>query len=172
MSRTRSDGVVKLTYVAALADPTEATLDEANNGVHLHDLLRPDGLDIPQAGQTIDNADAGSSFDKTGRGTYGGSNGTVQLYRDAEVAGDLGWDTLPRGTTGYFIVGRFGGSDGTNADPAQNAYAVGDRIEIVPIDVTTRFMQPIARNQMQRCTVNFSIPDEIHDDAVIVANPV
>lgn len=169
MARTRSDGVIKLDYVETLADPTAPTVLEANGGTSLQDLLRPDGLDVPQAGQTIDNADAGSTFDKTGRGTYGGSNGTAQFYRDAEAAGDVAWDTLPRGTTGYFIIGRFGGSGGTNADPAQNDYAAGDRVEVVPIDVVTRFMQPIARNQMQRFTVNFSIPDDIHDDAVIAA---
>lgn len=93
--------------------------------------------------------------------------GTVQaqfqadFYRDDED--DTAWETLPRGTDGYFIISRFGGT-GTDNLPIAT-----DKVEIWPVKVTSRSMQNLASNQVQMFSVQCSVPVEPNESATVAA---
>lgn len=93
--------------------------------------------------------------------------GTVQaqfqadFYRDDED--DDAWDTLPRGTSGFFIIARFGGT-GTNNKPIAT-----DVVEVWPVKVTSRTMQNLTSNQVQMFSVQCSVPVEPDEDATVAA---
>lgn len=93
--------------------------------------------------------------------------GTVQaqfqadFYRDDED--DDAWDTLPRGTSGFFIIARFGGT-GANNKPIAT-----DVVEVWPVKVTSRTMQNLTSNQVQMFSVQCSVPVEPDEDATVAA---
>jgi hypothetical protein len=93
--------------------------------------------------------------------------GTVQaqfqadFYRDD--ASDDAWDALPRGTDGYFIISRFGGS-GTD-----NLPIAADEVEVWPVKVTSRSMGNMTSNQVLMFSVNCSVPVEPNEAAVVAA---
>lgn len=86
---------------------------------------------------------------------------TGDMYRDDED--DLAWDTLPRGTGGYFIVSRFGGT-GTNQKPLE-----GDGVEVWPVKIVSRTPAALASNTVQTFTVTASVPEEPSENALVAA---
>jgi hypothetical protein len=91
----------------------------------------------------------------TSQGTFSGD-----FYRDdGTTPGDLAWDTLPRGTKGFFIITRYGGVPST----------VGKKCEVWPVQVLSRSMANMANNTVETFTVTCSVPVEPAEDAVVVA---
>lgn len=90
---------------------------------------------------------------------------SADFYRDDET--DTAWDLLPRGTKGYFIIGRAGLS-GTTAGGKPQPDA-GDKVEVWPVQVTSRGAGPITSNTAQMFTLTASVPDEPSEDAVVAA---
>lgn len=88
-------------------------------------------------------------------------SGTVQaqfsadFYRDDTT--DTAWETLPRGTDGFFIISRYGGQG------ANNMPITADVCEVWPVRVTSRSVQNMGSNQVMmfqaQCAVT-SVPDE------------
>lgn len=93
--------------------------------------------------------------------------GTVQaqfqadFYRDDTT--DTAWDTLPRGTTGYFVISRFGGSG------ADRLPIAADEVEIWPVTVTSRTMGNMTSNQVLMFSVTCSVPVEPVEAATVAA---
>src|SRR5690606_30993052 len=98
------------------------------------------------------------------RGTYGGQPFSAVFTNDDTPGGDVAWNTLPRGTTGYFVVSFYGGSgpDGT--------LAVGDIVNVYAIDVYTRKRSPYARNELAVFTVEAAVTEPPHEDVEIVSS--
>jgi hypothetical protein len=166
MSRITFTGKGKLFWVA---DPTAAgtvvtlsapTATQVNTGTNLTGLLRRDGLARPQSGNTIDISDAGSLFNKTGLGTYGGDKVTVQFYRDSATGADIAWPLMAQGNYGFFIVLPFGTA---GASPA-----AGDRCEVWQVGVLNRSMANIADNDAQRFSCDLAVVGIPNDNATLV----
>ncbi len=81
---------------------------------------------------------------------------TADFYRDDED--DLAWDTLPRGTKGFFIISRYGGKPTT-----------GDPCEVWPVTVLSRANANMANNTVQTFTCTCSVPKVPGEDAAVVA---
>lgn len=161
MSRIGSTGNIQLWYLPTVANKAAPTAAEKAAGVNLTGELLRDGLSLPQSGNTIDVAGADSKYNATDAGTYGGDAVTASFFRDSVAADDDAWDTLPRGTRGYFLVARFEGSD--------SSVGTGDRVEVWPIVVISRSNRDIEQDGAYRFDVTCGVPSEPDDDAVMAA---
>jgi hypothetical protein len=85
---------------------------------------------------------------------------TADMYRDTT---DTAWITLPRGTSGYIVISRFGGT-GANLRPA-----IGDKCEVWPIIVTSRAAQNLTNNTAQTFTITCAVPVQPNEAAVLTA---
>lgn len=88
----------------------------------------------------------------TSQGTF-----TADFYKDSST--DTAWTTLPRGTNGFFIIARFGGSPAT----------IGRKCEVWPVTVLSRAMANMTNNAVVTFTVTCSVPVVPGEDAVTVA---
>jgi hypothetical protein len=158
MARTSSTGVIELRYVPTVANKAAPTVAEINAGVDLTPWLTRDGLDTPQGGSTVDVAGASSRYNATQSGSYGGDPISATFFRDTVAGSDTAWATLPRGTAGYFVIGRFGLTP-----------AAGERVEVWEINVISRAMVAIADNEAQRFVASMAVPSEPNDAAVVAA---
>lgn len=163
MSKFVSDGIIQLWYVATIADKTAPSLATVAAGVDLTPFMR--SLDTPLEGSTVDAATAESPYNSTVRGTYGGQPVTGEFTRDDDPTGvnDTAWNTLPFGTEGFFVVARRGGS-GTDG-----ALAVGDLVDVFPIDITSRNPAAYGRNELARFMIQAAVPTPPEFDAELVA---
>ncbi len=139
--------------------PTVAELNDAAV-IELTDFLTDGGVATPLDGSIVDSADMGSRFNKTALGTFGGQPIVLQFYRDFPAASDTAWTTLPRDTTGYYVLSRAGlATPGT--------FAVSDEVESWPLEVASRNPVDVARNDMQQFTTENAIPGEPLEDFVV-----
>lgn len=115
------------------------------------------GLNASTTGQTVPTPTFDSLFEKSIPGTAQGSV-SIDGYRDDVSASDLLWSTLPRGTSGFLLVSRFGGKP-----------VVGSKIEVWPIRVTSRSHQNMASNTAVMFTVTCATPDVAQEDVAVVA---
>lgn len=97
-----------------------------------------------------------TSISGTSQATFSGD-----FYRD-DVA-DTAWETFPRGTEGYVIVSRFGGSG------ADQIPIAGDLVEVWPIKVTSRTAGNMQNNAVQTFTVSAAVNIEPNEAATVVA---
>jgi hypothetical protein len=86
---------------------------------------------------------------------------SADFYRDD--TDDTAWTTLPRGTKGYFIVSRFGGT-GTDQMPIAT-----DVVEVWPVEVTSRTAANMQNNAVQTFTVTCAVNIVPNEAAVVAA---
>ncbi|HXH57724.1 hypothetical protein [Iamia sp.] len=161
MARRGSTEVIRVWYVATLATPSAPSAAAVTAGVDLTPFLTRDGLTTPNSGSTLDVSDASSRQNKTAAGTFGGDPIELKLNRDDTPANDTAWVTLPRGTAGYIVVRRFGGS--------AVAATAAQKVEVWPVEVISRENAPIAENAKQMFTARCAIPGAVFDDATLAA---
>ena len=102
----------------------------------------------------------GDAYNKTASGTFGGQPLTIEMYRETPT--DTAWDALPRATDGFFSIARFGlATPGT--------FAISDEIELWTIEVVSRNPVDVARNEMQRFTIECAVPAKPLEDFAIAA---
>lgn len=162
MAKTILDGVAQLHYVVTI-NPAAPSLALVEAGVDLSGFLRPGGDWSPIEGSTVDAATVDSAFNKTARGTFGGQPFSAMFTNDEDDANDTAWDTLPRGTTGFFVVSYYGGSG------VDGALAVGDIVSAYEIDVYTRKRAAYTRNEVAVFQVDCAVVDEPSEDVALVA---
>ena len=142
-------GVFEIVHVDALAAPATPTAAEIAAGVMLTRFLTDGGLSTPLDGNVADSSDMASAFNQTQLGTYGGQPLTAEFFRDNDT--DTAWDTLPRGTTGWFVFARLGlATPGT--------FASGDDVDVWPIAVASRNPLDVPRGEMQRFMISCAVP--------------
>ncbi len=157
MARLIPNEATKAYFVAtALAafDPSAVAATALTGGVDLTGELVT--LDASARGNTVPTPDFESLFETSVPGTSSATF-TAEFYRDSDA--DDAWTALPRNTEGYFGILRFGGSG------ADGAAATGDEAEIWPVRVTTRAALPLTNNEVQRFSIECSVPIE-PDEAV------
>lgn len=161
MTRYVPEGTMEVWYVATVADPLAPESTELAAGVDLTKFCVGD-LNLPFEGQTADSADLSSRFNKTVEGDFGGAAGSNTFHKEKESADDTAWSTLPRGTAGYLAVAFRGlATPGT--------WAIGDSVDLWPIQILSRAMAQQARNTSTRFAVNIAIPDVPTEDFELVA---
>lgn len=143
------------TTVASIAAPTAAEVAAATDltGFCV-------SLNAASQGNTVPTPSFDTLFETSVPGTVQ-AQFQADFYRDDE--NDDAWDTLPRGTDGFFIISRFGG---TGAD---NLPIATDKVEVWPVKVTSRTMQNMASNQVQMFSVQCSVPVEPSEASTIAA---
>lgn len=143
------------TAVANIAAPTAAEITAATNltGFCV-------SLNAASQGNTVPTPSFDTLFETSVPGTVQ-AQFQADFYRDDED--DDAWETLPRGTDGFFIIARFGGT-GTDNKPIAT-----DVVEVWPVKVTSRSMQNLASNQVQMFSVQCSVPVEPSEDSVVAA---
>ena len=161
MARKGSTGEIRVWFVPTITSTAAPTVAEITAGTDLTPFLTRDGLDTPQGAETIDVSDASSRQNKSAPGTYGGDVITLKCHRDSVNADDDAWTTLVRGTEGYIVVRRFGGSS--------VAVAASQKVEVYPGEVSTRQPDPIAANEDQKFTTQFAVNGAINDSATVAA---
>jgi hypothetical protein len=143
------------TSIASIAAPHVAELAAA---VDLTDYIV--SINAGTQGNTVPTPTLASLFETSIPGTAA-AQFTASMYRDDEE--DLAWLTLPRGTIGYFLISRFGGT-GTD-----NAPVAGQTIEVWPVTVTSRAGDQMTSNTAQTFALTCAVPTEPNEDAVVSA---
>lgn len=143
------------TTVANIAAPTAAEVAAATDltGFCV-------SLNAASQGNTVPTPSFDTLFETSVPGTVQ-AQFQADFYRDDE--NDDAWDTLPRGTDGFFIISRFGGAG------ADNLPIATDKVEVWPVKVTSRTMQNMASNQVQMFSVQCSVPVEPSEASTIAA---
>lgn len=147
-----------LAFLPAVADVSAPTVAEITAGTDLTSFLI--SLNASTQGNTVPTPNISTLFETSIPGTVQASL-TADFYRDDEAAGDTAWTTLPRATSGFFVVQRFGATPGV--DPA-----AADVVEVWPVRVVSRTMSNMANNTAMTFTVTCSVPD-VPDEAAVVA---
>jgi len=174
MARVQFTGQGSLLWVegaTGIADAEAPTATELAAGVDLTDLLTRDGLSTPNTGNTIDLSDAGSLFNKTGRGSHGGDAGSLTFYRDSLAANDKAWTALEDGAIGFFVVARFGWKQDTTTGlgTKTDTPTAADRCEVYPSTIISRAMNDTADNEASKFVVSVGFTDEPQLDATVAA---
>lgn len=135
--------------VADIANPTAGEITAAVN-------LTPFviSLNASSQGNTVPTPSFDTLFETSTAGTSAATF-EADFYRDDDS--DTAWETLPRGTHGFFVISRFGGSGTANKPVA------ADIVEVWPVQVTSRTMANMSSNTVltftATCSVNIE-PDE------------
>jgi hypothetical protein len=145
-----------LGFLPAVADKTAPTTSELSSGTNLTSFLI--SLNASTQGNTVPTPDISTLFETSIPGTVQASL-TGDFYRDDTT--DTAWETLPRSTSGFFVVQRFG-ADPSGADPG-----TGDSVEVWPIMVVSRTMSNMSNNTAETFTVTCSIPEVPEEDATV-----
>ena len=143
------------TTVATLNSPTAAELTSAVNLTHW--LI---SLNASAQGNTVPTPSFDTLFETSVPGTSQASF-SADFYRDD--ATDTAWTTLPRATSGYFIISRFGGK-GTGNKPI-----AADKVEVWPVMVVSRTMANMSNNTVMTFTVTCSVPEEPAETATVAS---
>lgn len=117
-------------------------------------------INASSSGNTVPTPRLKSLFETSVPGTSTATF-TADMYRDDED--DLGWETLPRNTSGSFLIKRFGGT-GTANRPA-----TGQTVEVWPVQVTSRAAGALQSGSAQMFTLTCSVPVEPDEDKVVTA---
>lgn len=135
-----------------------ATDDEVAAGVDLTSYLI--SLNAASQGNTVPTPAFDTLFETNISGTNQASF-TADFYRDD--ANDDAWEALPRGTEGFFVISRFGGTGTANLP------ITDDEVEVWPVVVTSRTMQNMSNNTVMTFSVTCSVPQEPDEAVTVVA---
>ena len=163
MARITPDGYTKVHFVTTLSSLTSPTLVQIAAGTELTSYLTPAGIDTPEEGTDADSSSIASPRDFSIPATIGGDF-SAEFYRDDATGSgtDAAWNALPRLTTGWLVIARFGGStDETHAIQA------GDSVEVWPCRVSQRSNSRITRGEALRFTTTFAISADMVTGTVV-----
>ena len=146
-------------FVPTIANPNSPTAIEITAGKELTAYLI--SMNASTTGNTVPTPDISTLFETSIPGTVTATL-TADFYRDDTVGatGDLAWKTLPRKTSGYFVIQRFGHLPGA-------PIAAAAVVEIWPIMVVSRTMANMANNTVMTFTVTCSVPTVPNEAAVV-----
>lgn len=154
MAKLIANKRVFIGFADTIADIHAPTAVEVSGATNLTPLIV--SLDASTRGNVVATPTLDTTFETSIAGTVTATF-TAEFYRDDAAAGDIAWDTLPRGTSGYFIISRF------DAAPA-----AGDEVEIWPVQITSRSAIALANNDSQRFSIECSVFEEPDEAATIV----
>lgn len=145
-------------FATTIADIQAPTALEVTGSTNLTTLLI--SITASSTGNTVPTPTLDTLFETSIGGTSA-AQFSADFYRDD--VNDIAWDTLPRGTKGYFVISRFSGT-GPNYRPV-----AAQSVEIWPVIVTSRSSAALSSNTAQMFTVTCSVPIEPAEDALVAA---
>lgn len=153
-------------FVALIADKNAPTKTELAAAVNLTPFII--SINASTRGNVVQTPSFDTRFETSIPGTVTATF-EADLYRDDEE--DDAWDTLPRGTRGFFVVSRFGGLGGPSTTPATplNSPTTGDKVEVWPVFVVARTATNLTSNTAQTFQLQCSVPEEPAENAIVVA---
>ena len=158
-----SDGTLRMTYVATLADPTGPVLAELNavSGQELSGYVTGDGWQPTGEQATVadERIATTQTFEQPGRKTK--SLSLVYVHNPADDDNNEAYLTLEEGTTGY-IVARYG-------VPRAAAWAAGDKVDVWPITCGEPMKNFNGANSVHTATQKLFVTNQVVIDAVVAA---
>lgn len=137
-------------FVTTIASVNAPKATELNAAAPASQVLTPliTGLTASTTGQAVPTPGLDSLFETSIAGTV---QATFQIdgYRDDVPANDLLWTTLPRGTSGFFVVALKAGG---------GVPAVADKVDVWPIQVLSRTVPNFTSGQVVACQIMCSVP--------------
>lgn len=146
MARYPHDGRTKVYFVLAIANMAAPTVAELDAGTDLTEGLPKDGLTVPAEQNNVPDDALADTFDGQIPGTFGGVISGM-LKRDNDT--DTYWDLVEYGLEGYVVVRR-----GPEHD---DAWAIGDEVEVYPGSFHEPVMQQTATNTQARFAFSFPV---------------
>lgn len=144
-------------FLLTIANTTLApTAAEVAAGVNLTPFLV--SINATTTGNVVATPALDNKFETSIDGTITATF-EADFYRDN--AADTAWTTLPRGTGGFFVISRFGGT-GTNNMPVST-----NKVEVWPVRVTTRAASNLTNNTAQTFTLTCAVPQVPNESAVV-----
>jgi hypothetical protein len=157
MARVIPNGNTYVAFCTTIAStalvPTAA---EIAAGVNLTPFII--SINASTNGNTVATPSFDSTFETNIPGTVTATF-EADMYRDATT--DTAWTTLPRGTAGFMVISRFGGT-GTLKLPVST-----NKVEVWPVLVMTRSAQNMTNNTAQTMTVQCSVPQVPNESAIV-----
>ena len=145
-------------FVPTIVDKNAPSVAELGTAVNLTPLLI--SINASTQGNTVPTPSIDTLFETSIAGTVQASF-SADFYRDSVTAKDLAWTTLPRKTTGYVVISRFGSN---GAAPAATA-----KVEVWPILVVSRTMANASNNTVMTFTMTAAVPEEPAEAATVTA---
>ena len=145
------DGFIKASLVPAIADITAPTVAELNAGVSLECRLTPDGLTTSADTAEVDSSKLCSTSNSSivGRRTF---TAGVKYVRGDDEEAEAVQDALVYGARGFLVVRR--------DLSAKVDWAVGQKVEVYPVQVRQPNPDAPAANALQAVDVPMSITSE------------
>jgi hypothetical protein len=156
MARLAYEARTKVHFLASLIDEDAPALTEIAAGVDLTTFITKDGVNPGTTNNRIDTGGIDDTFDSQIQGSWGAE---FQLTAMRDDAVDTAWETLQRSVQGYIIVGY---------DSAAGI-AVGDVVQVWPVELGTPVMQPSAANTNQMFVADCAIATPPVLEATVVA---
>lgn len=146
--------------IANIAAPSAGS--ELNTAVNLTPFLI--SINATTTGNVVATPALDNKFETSIDGTVTATF-EADFYRDNATTGsaDLAWTTLPRGTSGFFVISRFGGTGALSKPQA------GDKVEVWPVRVTTRAASNMTNNTAQTFTLTCAVPSVPNESATVAA---
>jgi hypothetical protein len=141
------------TIAATTLVPTTA---EITSGVNLTPFII--SINASMRGNIVQTPSFDNRFETNIPGTITGTFET-DMYRDDTT--DTAWTTLPRGTSGFFVISRFGGH-GTLYKPI-----IADKVEVWPVRTVARAAANLTNNTAQTFTLQCAVTQVPNEGAVI-----
>lgn len=159
-----SDGMIKVAFVASLADPSAVTTAELSAATSVDATCYLTSFTPNAEAQAIEDRRLCSKqvFEDFGTVTY--SIGDITYVYDTQTpASDSNklYEALPTGATGFLVVGW-----GKDAD---EDWAIGDVVDIYPVKMGPRVKQPPEQNSKLKVTQKPFVTAEVVEDFALTA---
>lgn len=160
------DGFIKVGFVPTIASIAGPTVAELTAGVDLDGRLRPDGLSTPSETGRIDNSKLRSTFSTeiAGRRAFGGLTVTYVRGPESDTEATEVETALIYRAVGFLVIRR--------NKLATEEWAVGDKVEVYPVQVMQPNPSDPGPDTLQEVEVGFAMtaePKAFGDFATIAA---
>jgi hypothetical protein len=156
MSDVIGDGKIRIAWATTIADISAPTVPELQAALDVTTRVTPDGLSIPVETADVDNSNIASTFD-TRRAGRRGFQPEVTFKRGDNPTDDAPWTTLRYQEQGYLVIRR--------VIPYTTEWAVGQEVEVYPMECGERNSIPTAPNEVSK----FSSPMKVREDPSLEA---
>jgi hypothetical protein len=144
------DGMIKTSFVSAIANVAAPTVAELNAGVTLESQLTADGLSISADTATVDTSKLNSTSvsEIIGRDSY---TVGVTYVRGSHAAATAIQAALVRGAAGFLVVRR--------DIVSTTAWATAQKVEVYPVQCKRANPATPAANALQTVEIGFTVTD-------------
>ena len=159
-----SDGMIKVAFVASLADASKVTLSELTAGTSVDATCYLSSFTPSADAQSIEDRRLCTKqvFEDYGSVTY--TIGDITYVYDTQNPSGTDnklYAALPTGTTGFLVV-----AWGKDAD---EAWAAGDVVDIYPVKMGPRVKQPPEQNSKLKVTQKPFVTARVIEDFALTA---